>query len=259
VTGNGDTFVVNASGFSLPAQIVQGGVTNSVGQVIALTNSVFTITGDLGTNQYAGATFQVVGVAFTIAANTNTTVTVSGAPTLPFVLHDDDDDTILPRLPDTSDLARAFRPAYVIPFSDLANAATNAPFVANLNNDSGSYMRTLYAFDNVSTEGSPDFWTVYVIGSFQQLTALDGDPSREPAVLGEVDDINGQGAMIFLEALRETPATSYVSEQYTVSHEVGHLFNGDHLDLGLMAQSNIRTNVDFSPTTLNRIRIIPHP
>ena len=52
--------------------------------------------------------------------------------------------------------------------------------------------------------------------------------NAEDRVLGEVDDINGEGAMIFLEVIRETPATQYVSEQYTVSHEVGHLFNGEH-------------------------------
>lgn len=93
------------------------------------------------------------------------------------------------------------------------------------------------------------------------ILAGDRDPNSESSIFGAVDDINGQGAAIFLEVLRpqETPPTTTVSEKYTVSHEMGHLFNGLHPDGGLMALSGSRTNVDFSPITLSRIRSISHP
>lgn len=188
---------------------------------------------------------------------------------MPFTLHDDDNDSILPRNPDTTDLARAFLPAYVVPLFDLTNLNLYAPFKANLAVDDTSTKQSMYAFDNIATEADSSFWTVYLLGAFQHVTYFydsgtgisggDADPNSEGATLGEVDDINGQGAMIFLEDLREIVVTPYASEAYTVSHEVGHLFNGIHQDLGLMTQTSTRTNVDFSATTLNRIRKIPHP
>jgi len=76
--------------------------------------------------------------------------------------------------------------------------------------------------------------------------------------------INGQGADIFFEVLRETPVTTFVSEPLTVSHEVGHLFNGSHVfvngfDGGLMDQSSTRSSIDFTSKTFHKIRNIPHP
>jgi hypothetical protein len=147
---------------------------------------------------------------------------------------------------------------------DLTNPRTNATFLANLANDAASTIQGVFAFDNLATEAASDFWTVYVLAAYQMEPISDSDPGLtlmgdESATFGIVDDINGQGALIFMECLREFPPTMTVSEAFTVSHEVGHLFNGVHSDGGLMAQSLARTSVNFSPQTLNRIRSIPHP
>jgi hypothetical protein len=109
VNGNGDTFVSNAGGFSLPAEIVFGGNTVNAGQAVSLAGSVFGVSAGLGAVNYAGGTLRVAGTTFTITANSASNVTVSGTPVLPFVLHDDDNDTLLPRDPDISDLSRAFQ------------------------------------------------------------------------------------------------------------------------------------------------------
>jgi len=266
VEGNGDDFVRSPAGFSIPAEIVSGASTINAGQVIGMSGSAFNITANLGTTSYAGAILRVAGTGFTIAANTPSNITVNGSAQIPFYLHDDDDDSILPRNPDTSDLARAFQPAYVAVLFDLPNPTPVAPFVPNFPNDATATLRAAFQFDNVATEAAPSFWTVYVISAYQLETHSDNDPVPSPpplpsegATFGSVDDFNAQGALIFLECLREYPPTPTVSEAFTVSHEVGHLFDGRHPDGGLMAQSSIRTNINFTPVTLNRIRTIPHP
>jgi hypothetical protein len=274
--GNGTNYIrmPTGSSFSIPFTITGTNVgTNSgvktTGRICSLvTNAAgcaFGVTTPLMTNLFNGGTLVVMGQTYTVATNTatNVLITTTGV-TLPFSMVDDDDNTILPRNPDTTDLARAFKPAYVTPFYDLTNARPTAPFVANLAQDTQATKLSMYAYDNAATAFDSGFWTIYLLGAFQQLTEADDDPNLEGGTLGEVDALYGQGAMIFLEVLRETPATTYVSEQYTVSHEVGHLFGGSHdpingYDGGLMDQSSTRTNVDFTPTTLNKIRRTPHP
>ena len=259
VRGNGDTFVQALGTFNIPAQIVLTNATNAIGQVIALTGAVVTVTADLSTNNYSGKTLRIAGTDFTIATNTATNVTATAAVQIPFWMHDDDNDTTSPHNPDTSDLQRAFRPSYVTVLFDLANPTTNAPFVLNFADDNTGTLTAAYRFDNVGTEASTNFWTVYALGAFQLTTDSDADPNNEGGTFGIVDDFIGQGCLIFGEVMREYPVTASVSEPFTVSHEIGHLFDGRHEDLGLMQQSSTRTNTDFTPITLNRIRTIAHP
>jgi hypothetical protein len=59
--------------------------------------------------------------------------------------------------------------------------------------------------------------------------------------------------------LHEITVTAVKNEAATAAHEIGHLFNGLHEDLGLMAQTTTRSTLLFSGASLNKIRAIAHP
>jgi hypothetical protein len=274
IDGNGDTFVQRTAGFNLPSQIVMNGGTLDSGQVVALAGSLFTVTGNLGTNLYIGGSFRVAGTSFTISANTANTVTVTGvSPTIPIILHDDDrpDGTVL-GLPDLGKLQETYTPAYVLPVADAGVSQTNLQFIANIASDNSADVRAGWQFDAVAYEADSTYWTVYVRGAFEHTTDSDFDPNSEGATLGIVDNINGEGANIYLEVLQSGEFTADPalgkSEAYTVAHEIGHLFGGLHTDgcpsgpcsgAGLMAQTALRVSPSFNNVTLVKIRSINHP
>ncbi len=217
----------------------------------------------------------------------------------PFTLYDDDDfndndgvsldgdDTEDIPEPDTSMLrsndvacsssatgavtqdCNAFVTAYVTPKYDLSGSNENIAFMLNHNisthptNDPvpTSEIRSFFDFDNVATEASADFWTVYILGAYQYDKRADSDPYVEGGVGGVTDSLGGtgQGAILYNETGRGVEyVTGYqsrpVSRAHTMTHEVGHIFDGRHDDGGLMAPSLIRTIGTFSDTTLNKIR-----
>ncbi len=269
IMGNGDDFVLDPQGFDIPAEITSGGATTTVGQVVAMAGQTFTVSSSMGTNSYTGATLRVAGSSFSITTNGATTITVSGTPTIPFVLWDDDSGSRLPQIPNTSDVDRAFRPAFILSKTVLQNTNATTPFVQNVDTATNlsqyaGVVQNSFRFDNVANSSNSSHWVVYLSSAFQSACIHDGDHDSEGAVLGTVDDLGGVGALIFLESLAETPATTTVDEKYTVTHELGHLFGGSHdfihgFDGGLMDQSSVRTSVDFTPVTLHKIRTVNHP
>lgn len=168
-----------------------------------------------------------------------------------------------------------FAPAYVRPVYDVGDNNGSVPFAANVADESQAARRALYDFDQISTEASADFWTVYLLGAYQYTSEHDLDPDVEPGpVNGIVDNSigsdpdgglhrDGFGAILFLEVERE--ARSLLSEGFTGSpyamfpyatpHEIGHLFGARHEDTGLMSQQS----GTFSPRSLNFIRSSQHP
>ncbi len=140
------------------------------------------------------------------------------------------------------------------------------PFVLN-SPATRAGLLAIYDFDSVGTETDNEFWTVYLLGSYQGPTGEDNDPSSEVWTAGIVDAIalidgvSGRGANVSNEILRpgEITLSAVVNNAATTAHEIGHLFNGLHADSGLMAQSSTRTTTAFSDATLSKIRTINHP
>lgn len=158
-----------------------------------------------------------------------------------------------------------FAPAYVKPIYDLTGSHENTGFNTNINVSIDpvftvppAEIQAWFNFDNVITEANPDFWTVYLMGAYQYDSRRDNDPSEEGGILGTVDRLNGQGLLIFSEITRPTEIPNFagrpVGRHYTLAHEVGHLFYGEHEDLGLMTQTSTRTVGTFDERTLNKIR-----
>ncbi|HLA94868.1 MAG TPA: hypothetical protein VK612_04045, partial [Pyrinomonadaceae bacterium] len=161
-----------------------------------------------------------------------------------------------------------FAPAYVKPLYDLASS--EVPFVLNVNvstvtaDPTAAEIQAHFQFANHATEADSGFWTMYLNGAYQHDERRDGDGDQPIGgvtlgpVLGIVDALNGQGALIYMELTRSTElgvvGTNRVSRNFTVAHELGHLFYGTHQDGGLMATSNSRGSGIFHPLTLNKIR-----
>lgn len=228
----------------------------------------------------ANTTFGVV--TNTAAITGNDKVVVSGivpaeAIGKDYKLVDDDaahgfgDGAVIP-FPNTGRLVTCFAPAYVLPVFDLPNPTPVVPFVLNTPGNSASDLLSLYRFDNIKYEKQETFWVVYILGAIQGTVNEDGDPDDsngderpdEPGgiALGNVDALNGVGAVIYLEGANEaaggkrmlTNATG-TGEQDLVVHKVGHLFGAEHIDGGIMS----RSSTVFSLQSLKKIRQARHP
>ncbi len=278
--GNGTSYVQKntGNGIVIPCTVSKSGETDVTGNVISLLSNVFTISVTDGTltANFVDGTITVGGVGMVITAVnvTDSSVTVNALADIPFNLVDDDDfnnddgsnldgdEGENVSAPDTSLLQNAFAPAYVLPVFDVGDNNDFVPFVLNTDtrNPPASIINT-YDFDTVATEADVNFWTVYLLGAYQGWTDQDHDPATDDRVYGIVDAINGQGASVFNEVIRppEGRSTTEVNNAATTAHEIGHLFNGQHTDGGLMEQSATRSSIVFSDITLNRIRSINHP
>jgi hypothetical protein len=138
-----------------------------------------------------GSAVSIVG-----AIGTASQVTTSGL-NIPCTIHDDDDDTLLPRLPDTSTMAGAYQPAYVRPVYDVGDNNMNVPFVLNVADNSAAVI-AVQDWD-AKSQNAPDFWIAYVLESFQgQASDQDNDPNSEVATVG-VTPFTAGGSLIFLE------------------------------------------------------------
>jgi len=229
-----------------------------------------------------GSRIVIDGVSYPVAEGDKKSVTVAGTidPKLvkgkSFVLYDDDDigdnnDSMVDGdqgeqvpTPDTSMLQDSddptkniFAAAYVRPIYDLTGNQNDVPFVANMPDDSSSFL-PIYRFQAQQPDTELSYWTVYLLGAYQPAIAHDNDPV-EDAYLGEVDSIRGVGANVFSELLtdHEGLVTQTSSPAVVAAHEIGHLFGGQHTDGGIMTTGN--SDLTFSPTTLNAIRMTNRP
>ncbi|HEY9403355.1 MAG TPA: hypothetical protein VIQ24_11880 [Pyrinomonadaceae bacterium] len=252
----------------------------------ALGRSDLVVNQALENGRFENGVISITGAGnFTVVTNTGGLVTVQGlVPVVPptgtaFTIVDDDDfnsddgtnrdgdsgENVTPAittlLQDSDTPAQnVFALAYVRPIYDIGDNNDFVSFVLN-SPTAAAGLRATYDFDTVGTAADAGFWTVYLLSAYQSEAAADADPSTEGAILGQVDDINGQGANVYNEVLRpgELTITAAVNNAATTAHEIGHLFNGMHTDGGLMAQSTTRTTTAFSDQTLARIRSISSP
>ena len=122
--GNGNNFVqMPGSGtFNIPFTITDASGSNAVsGQVCAMffagNSFFFTVNTTLATNAYNGGTFTVAGTSIGVLQNGVNTLRTA-LFNLNFTLHDDDNDTLLPQLPDVSGMAVKWQAAYIVPLFD---------------------------------------------------------------------------------------------------------------------------------------------
>ncbi len=147
-----------------------------------------------------------------------------------------------------------FLSAYVIPDYqefNLSGSHTNIPFKLeqSIADQSAVYSNSSY-FNNLATENNPEFWTVYMLGSYQNdYTATGaratGDPTGTTA-WGRAEALTGaRGLVTYIETNRPTeyevldryaPAgvapwrDRPIESKYNTLHELGHMFSATHGD-----------------------------
>lgn len=162
-----------------------------------------------------------------------------------------------------------FARAYIVPDFKTLNTATlnpnnRPPFVLNSKSYADVDLLSCYSFENIATEASEDFWTVYILGAFQGVPWEDGDPDGEQMISGIIDS-KKIGAHIYLEGSVEKSGGLYkeatvkgIGEQDVVVHELSHLFGTRHEDMGLLEFPDPKDRL-FSKRSLARIRECKHP
>jgi len=237
-----------------------------------------------------------VGSDFVIIQNQAGT-DFAGAVGANFTLFDDDvglpgfpPAVALPRLPDATLMHDVYGRAY-ISIDLLAvppQSQTNIPFDRNLTLDAlGNPSEAITVLDDSkNVASSQQYWVAHVVSVFQGTLARDADPDSEEGthpdgLLYGLTDVQGWpfpwawgGSVIFLETIRDkgaAPQNVIDLERFTVAHEVGHQFELEHEDgaedppgsgtfMMLPAPNDVfPDNLEFSPTSLGKIRSIDFP
>lgn len=215
---------------------------------------------------------------------TTTEVALIGGTQPTAILHDDDNDSLLPHLPSGGALiTSAFADAYILPiYADAYNVRTTIPFQLNLSalgvrNDTD---------DAQDLSSSPDCWITLVVSCFQHTKGEDGDPDGDsplPAYTISSDNTFAYGASpplftiqpigigigalnqsaIFLETIddefRKVGTGASTDEVHTVVHEIGHTagVNGlGHQRSGIMLDGAPKEETNFDPISIRHFRTI---
>ena len=254
--GNGDDYVRKDAGIEIPAVVSKIGQSDVSGKVIAWSGSTFTLSvssGTLSTN-YNGGTLNVAGVSATITTVSGTNVVnVTAAPTIPFVLHDDDDDSIMPRLPNTGQMPLALAQGFVVPLYDVGDTNVAVTFARNVPLVHANIV-AVQDWDSRAMNADR-FWVAYVLSCFQgDVSIRDRDPNTENRGFGVTPSGDG-GCLVFLEVHRsgEGIATPTAEEQDTVVHELGYA-------VGRQGTEPVTDGASrYVPTYLNAIRAASRP
>lgn len=287
VLGNGDDFVQMSGGtvkFNLKYANGSNGVAGQVINMVFIANLnsyQFTVNRTLVGSAYNGGTLTVAGTAFNVIFN-NTTQVQTGPGNLPFTLHDDDNDTLLPQSPDVSGMAVKWQAAYIVPLFDTGFDSTNDTF--HLNSNRGSDNPGTSASHWREGRGSPfsstDYWVIMVKNGYQ-TSPYDGAGGETLQGVGDNDPNNEgtwraaavslhQSVLLLEESIRDwivSPASGangggdgidpdasgasgrQIRRQEILNHEVGHLFGLDHPDGEPVAAGSVYGDV-MRPSTI---------
>ena len=220
--------------------------------------------GTLSTN-YNGGMLNVAGVSVGIATvvSGSNIVRVMSVPSIPFILHDDDEAThpfqVDISLMQTSDQTNdnLFAAGYVIPV--YIQYGTNiAAFVRNINSAQIFASQIDAGRDLVSL---PRFWTAYIQGMFQGLVLQDHDPNIEATGLG-LSFLSSRGGGVFVESVRDYEVSKGLQPgtvlRKTTIHEVGHQF-GLLDNTGEVMNQGWPIPLYFTEEHLHTMRNIPNP
>lgn len=275
-------------GIDIPALVSKTGQPDVGGKVIAWSGSAFTLSvssGTISTNYnggalsvaYNGGSLNVAGVSTTITTvNTNggvNVVNVTAAPTIPFVLHDDDDDTRLPATLPMTMMNQAFFEAYLMPLidggNDIANNQVGA--VASVEfrrNATGAQLNAIAQRESASSE-TDIFWVIYVCSAWQYTPGSDHDAQTEGGTGGVCFSVvnnnivatGGDASWVFVETCTDRMSTGTIPAdagliERDVVHEIGHQMGLDHLSGTIMnsSQQSVPANTGFGDVHLNLLR-----
>ncbi len=198
---------------------------------------------------------------------------VAAAPTIPFVLHDDDDDARLPNTLPMTMMNQAFFEAYHMPLidggNDIANnqVGTNAS-VAFKRNATAAQLDALMQRGSATSEADI-FWVVYVCSAWQYNPDSDDDAQSEGGTGGvclcivnnSVVVTGGDASWVFVETCgdrmsNDSPVADAGLIERDVVHEIGHQMGLDHLSGTLMnsSQQSVPADTGFGDIHLHLLR-----
>jgi len=203
-----------------------------------------------------------------VAANdVASTVTIS-LLSIPFSIHDDDVDALLPYSTMTLHplYQAAYQDAYIEPV--LISAADSELLAWQLNvlsEQLGTFVES--EFDAHRGDG---FWVAYIMWMFQFHEQMDYDAATEIPTLalgtGRGWTIDDKYSGLALESTRDSFAIQPLRFQgfgyqtdtdllwRTTAHEVGHQFALDHSNVRLMGSAEATGSARFDPADLEKIR-----
>lgn len=247
LTRNG-TLSVTKDGMYIPFAMHSNQNEEISGNVISFYNSSFQLkctSGMIGSD-YVGGLLSIAGCSMNVThcsvTNSIVFVSVEGSPSIPFVLHDDDDESLLPYIEGTYLLESSFKLAYILPIVDGGNSITNnqnnVPFVRNT---LATQLRQEYPFQESKQYETNSFWIACLCFAFQPSISFDADPQTERVSGGETlcyssntsVDKGGSVSYIYVESCMDVeingnPEASPGVISRTTVHELGHQLGLDH-------------------------------
>ncbi len=199
-----------------------------------------------------------------------------------FRLHDDDDDSILPQVPDTGwmqdaddAMSNLFAAAYIRPIYDGGGTRANDEnnIALDVNTEDAEAPAQVAAGKDVT--GTVDFWVSYLQSVFQGGIAADWDPGlpdrfKDPSwELGYTPV--GDGSILYQENITDVArhpqavanaASRQDIERATAVHEVGHQLKAVHPDGDIMDggwPTRVAIPRMFNTKSLDRIRGASRP
>jgi hypothetical protein len=254
VASNGSNFVVatTIAPFTLPFSMVNstggGLISGLVTRMEQISNATqFTINVSLTPSAYVGGTFTILGVSSPISANGVVTV-ITNAMVIPFTLHDDDHDHLMPYVLTGLDpiFVNAYRDCYIESVMAPQGNGTLDVFFRNI---LPLFLSQLQS-SQMDQHRHNDYWVAYLLWVWQFHQDMDYDPDNEstPGLgSGRGWTVAGRWSGVAVESSRDSfingvAAPNWAGWGYTAwgdllwttaADEVGHQFGLLDVNLGM--------------------------